>query len=460
MPVHETHVLEELLQLPEAEQLRRARPQRQPSPPPAARGPPRVTRLTNVQLLRGGEIRAEDLWFSEGKVVDPDSLAAEAEVETIDGGGAVCAPGLIDVQINGAFGIDFTTPTLTQAEVDTITRGVLAHGCTSLCPTVITSSGDTYRSVLPLLGRRNGSPEQGACILGAHVEGPFLSTLKYGAHDKRYCAVPSNGFASIVQTYELMDCIAVVTLAPELEGATDAVAGLTARGVRVSLGHSNATLAEAEVALKHGANMVTHLFNAMRSFQHRDPGLVGVLGSRYRHRPYYGIIADGLHAHPASVRMAYQSHPQGCVLVTDAMEAMGMPPGQYRLAGREVTVEAVRVKGGAGIGDVGSANCAKLSGTDTLAGAVPTLIECVRNLCTFTGCHYARALEAASLHPARALGISHRKGTLDFGADADFVLLTAPGEGEAPADALRVISTWVDGQKAYEGEPAAPRSKL
>eukprot|EP00756_Hemistasia_phaeocysticola_P006852 Hpha_TRINITY_DN14022_c0_g2::TRINITY_DN14022_c0_g2_i1::g.44154::m.44154/K01443/nagA, AMDHD2; N-acetylglucosamine-6-phosphate deacetylase len=444
-------------------------PGRPPPPEPrrAARAPveedegshpsSRITRITNIHLLRKGTLVNEDLWICGGRVIDPATLGGRAAAEVVDGKGAVCAPGLIDVQINGAFGIDFTTPTLTGAEVDTICRGVLAHGCTSLCPTVITSSPEMYRAVLPLLRRREGDPERGACILGAHVEGPFLSDQKYGAHDKRYCAVPSKGFEDVVRVYGAMDCIAMVTMAPELEGAYAAVEGLAARGLRVSMGHSNATLAEAERALPHGANMVTHMFNAMRSFQHRDPGLVGLLGSRYPQRPYWGIIADGLHAHPASVRMAYQSHPRGCVLVTDAMEAMGMPPGRYKLAGREVNVELKAVRGGLGVGEVGFAHCARLVGTDTLAGAVPTLIECVRNLCTFTGCSFVRALEAASLHPAQMLGIEHLKGTLEPGADADFVLLTHPGD-RPPAEALQVISTWVGGQPAYIAPEEPPQS--
>eukprot|EP01062_Namystynia_karyoxenos_P002263 TRINITY_DN10812_c0_g1_i1.p1 TRINITY_DN10812_c0_g1~~TRINITY_DN10812_c0_g1_i1.p1 ORF type:complete len:755 (+),score=199.90 TRINITY_DN10812_c0_g1_i1:96-2360(+) len=430
-------------------------------------GDGQVTQITNVLLLRGGSLVDDDLWICDGKIIDPSERFWEARKHgeyaadrVVDGGGAVCAPGLIDVQINGAFGIDFTSTELKAEDVDTVCRGVLAHGCTAICPTVITSSREFYQQVLPLLKRRAGSAERGASILGAHVEGPFLSELKYGAHDKAYCATPTNGFASVVQTYGKMDCISVVTLAPELKGACDAIAGLTARGLRVSLGHSNATLSEAERGLQSGANMVTHMFNAMRSFQHRDPGLVGLLGSAHSQRPYYGIIVDGLHAHPASVRMAYQSHPQGCVLVTDAMEAMGMPPGQYKLAGRDVTVEEAQVRGGLGVGDVGVAHRAVLSGTSTLAGAVPTLIECVRNLCTFTGCDFVRALEAAALHPARFLGIQHRKGTLDFGADADFVLLSAPRKGEPPAQALRVLSTWVAGTEAWSApQPAAAASQ-
>lgn len=418
--------------------------------------PPRITRVTNIRLLRKGALVNEDLWISGGRVIDPETLGGRSAAEVIDGKGAVCAPGLIDVQINGAFGIDFTTPTLTTAEVDTICRGVLGHGCTSLCPTVITSSPEMYRSVLPLLRRREGGIEGGACILGAHVEGPFLSREKYGAHDKRFCAVPEKGFEDVVRVYGAMDCIAMVTLAPELKGAYNAVEGLAARGLKVSMGHSNATLAEAERALPRGANMVTHMFNAMRSFQHRDPGLVGLLGSRYPQRPFWGIIADGLHAHPASVRMAYQSHPTGCVLVTDAMEAMGMPPGRYKLAGREVNVELAAVRGGLGVGEVGFAHCARLVGTDTLAGAVPTLIECVRNLCTFTGCSFVSALEAASLHPAQMLGIEHLKGTLEPGADADFVLLTDPGDGP-PSQALKVLSTWVGGTELYTAPEEPPQ---
>ena len=153
--------------------------------------------------------------------------------------------------------------------------------------------------------------------------------------------------------------------------------------------------------------MITHLFNAMSSFHHRDPGLVGLLGSLDK-RTYYSVIADGIHCHPASINMASKTHPDGLILVTDAMCAMGLPPGQHQLGTLAIDVQEDK---------------AVVAGTDTLAGSVVSMITCVKNLIKFTQCPVVEALQAASLHPARLLGISDRKGTLIVGADADFVLL-------------------------------------
>ena len=235
--------------------------------------------------------------------------------------------------------------------------------------------------------------------MGTHLEGPFLSELKYGAHDINLVRSPTQGFHDAVNTYSVMESVCIVTLAPELEGSLETIKGLSDNGIVVSLGHSSATLVEAEEAVRRGATLVTHMFNAMRSFNHRDPGIVGILGSNISKRPYFGIIVDGLHTHPASVRMAYNTHPSGCVLVTDAMEAMGMPAGTYRLAGKEVTVVDTTVFGG------GNAHKATLSGTDILAGAVPSLIDCVRNFINFTECTVAQGFEAATLYPAEAINV-------------------------------------------------------
>ncbi|KAJ2346902.1 N-acetyl-glucosamine-6-phosphate deacetylase, partial [Coemansia sp. RSA 2618] len=190
-------------------------------------------------------------------------------------------------------------------------------------------------------------------------------------------------------------------------------------------------------AHRSGAKMITHLFNAMTCFHHRDPGIVGPLGdaenghgtkrklgaSTYEFsestpaRSFYGLICDGIHVHPNTVKIAYNSHPAGAVLVSDAMGAMGLPDGQYRLGNMSVDVGLQ--------GDMkDSPRAAVIQGTDTLAGSVVTLIECVRQFKEFTQCSIVEAVEAATLHPAQMLGIEHRKGTLDYGADADIIFLT------------------------------------
>lgn len=169
----------------------------------------------------------------------------------------------------------------------------------------------------------------------------------------------------------------------------------------------------------------SHVFNAMGPFHHRDPGLIGLLGLTHN-RPFYGLILDGLHSHRTSARIIRSCHPDGLVLVTDAMAGLGLPPGEHDLAGQRVEVKA---------------EGAFLVGTDTIAGSIVTMDSCVRTLIEYTDCSIEEALEAASSRPAQVLGIADRKGTLDFGADADFVLLD---------DQLCVRQTYIAGELVFD----------
>lgn len=205
-----------------------------------------------------------------------------------------------------------------------------------------------------------------------------------------------------------------------------------------------ANISQAEEAVEKGATLITHLFNAMHPFHHRDPGIIGLLGAteleegmeakndqhHVVHRPFYGVIADGVHSHPNSIRMAYSTHPDGLVLVTDALAPMGLPSGQYRLGEMDITK---------------SDHDARVTGTDILAGSVITLAQCVRNFRHFTGSTQAQALLGATLHPARALGIEHERGSLTSGAVADLLFLD---------DDLHVKRVFIHGQE-IEAEDVA-----
>nr|CAG4638456.1 EOG090X06GX [Cyclestheria hislopi] len=228
--------------------------------------------------------------------------------------------------------------------------------------------------------------------------------------------------------------IKMITLAPELENSSCVINQLTKCGITVSIGHSMASLPQGETAVSDGATFITHLFNAMLPFHHRDPSLIGLLASTKlpaEKTIYYGVIADGIHTHPAALRIAYSTHPKGIVLVTDAMSALGLQPGRYKLGYQDVDV---------------TEKCALLAGTSTLCGSIATMDKCVRHFKKASGCSTVQALEAATLHPALALGIADKKGTLDFGADADLVFLD---------EQLNVISTWIASQRVYQN-PAFP----
>jgi len=366
----------------------------------------------------------------DGAIVDPKQLFWEGILAdaTVDCEGRILAPGFIDLQLNGAFGADFCVagPGLEDG-VRLVARRLVEYGVTAFLPTVITSSLGSYCDIIPKIVPSPASRGCGAAVLGVHLEGPFISPDKAGCHPIEHVCDADGQPDALRRACGSTSHVKLVTLAPERPGAMACIGELVAQGIAVSAGHSTATAAQMEVAQAAGVRMVTHLFNAMPAFHPREPGLVGVLGSTAQPRPFFGLIADGVHVHPASVKLAHAVRPDGVVLVSDAMVAMGLPEGTYNF-------------GDAGAVEVVSGDRACKAGTDTLAGAVVPLDECVRRFKRYTGCSVVEAIEAASLHCAQALGIDTRKGTLEVGADADFVLLD---------DDLFVCSTYLAGDLVW-----------
>lgn len=395
-----------------------------------------VTQFTNCTILKNHQLINEDVWVQEGKIINPGPLffgEKKSADHKINCNGNILAPGFIDIQINGAFGVDFSYDIVDAASgeevVGKVGKGILAHGVTSYCPTVVTSPSEVYHKVLPNIQRRKGGAH-GATVLGVHVEGPFINKEKKGAHPEQHIKSPDEGMKSVVDMYgEGFNNVSVITLGPELAGSMEVVAGCVERGVCVSLGHTMAELPQGEEAVRRGACLITHLFNAMQSFHHRDPGLVGLLTSDKleNKRVWYGIIADGVHAHPAAIRIAYKTNFESLVLVTDAILAMGFKDGRYRFGQQEIEVRGDK---------------AYVADTDTLTGSVATMQSSIAKFIKFSRCSIVEALEAASLHPAQAIGISDKKGTLEYGSDADFVILS-------PED-LSVVSTWIEGHCVYD----------
>ena len=272
-----------------------------------------MLRLTNVRAVRprggwnkdAGE-KAEfelgppddDIWIQDGTFVDGErkfwQVSSEREFyhgepQVIDCANLIASPGFIDVQINGAFGIDFTSEHLTEEDVAKVARGILAHGVTSFCPTIVTSPPEFYSTVLPRMCRKK--LDDGAEIMGLHLEGPFISADKKGAHRPEF--VRSVCDLDVYGTHHL-DRVDIVTVAPELDNATECIRKLSRRGIIVSIGHTMADYAVAKNAVKEGARCITHLFNAHSTFHHRDPGLMGLLGTpKIRSSMHYGIIPDG-----------------------------------------------------------------------------------------------------------------------------------------------------------------------
>ncbi|XP_075234932.1 N-acetylglucosamine-6-phosphate deacetylase [Lycorma delicatula] len=391
----------------------------------------KIIKFSNCCLLRDHTIVKEDLWIRRGKILNPQTLffsEKKAPDEIIDCWGALISPGFIDLQINGGFGTDFThEKENVEQGVTVVAKGVVAHGVTAFLPTIVSSSPETYSTILPKLRKRMGG-EEGAAVLGVHLEGPFISPLKKGAHDEKVLQSFPNGYETLKETYGRMHNVALLTLAPEIPNALDVITRVKKdyQKLIISIGHTNADMDTGLKAIECGASFITHLFNCMNLFHHRDPGLLGLVATVTDKPLTFGLIPDGLHTHPASIRIAHRVKPEGCVIVTDAISALGLPEGTHHLG-----VNKIDVRDGA----------AYISGTETLCGSIRPFNHCVKLFKTSTGCSLVEALEAGSLHPAKTLNIQKHKGTLNFGADADFILLN---------DNLDVIQTWVGGKCAYK----------
>lgn len=353
-----------------------------------------------------------DLACRDGVIVD----AVGSGAIVVDGAGLLVAPGFVDLQCNGGLGIDLASNPEGIWELAAL---LPRFGVTAWLPTIVTTPPGIVERALATLAAGPPAGWRGASPVGLHLEGPFLSEDKRGAHPATLLCPPS---LDAMAGWSRDAGVALVTLAPELEGALEVIAALVERGVVVSLGHSAATEAQAVAAVQAGATWVTHLFNAMALLHHREPGLAGV--ALNDERLSVGLIADGVHVHPTMVALAQRALADRLTLVTDAVAALGMPSGQQVMGRAEVSVgdDGVRLADG------------------TLAGSNLAMDQAVRNLVAFTGCSPEAAVRAATATPAGVLG-DERRGSPAPGANADLVLLT---------HSLEVVATIVGGEIVYD----------
>lgn len=359
-------------------------------------------------LIDGGRIVA---------VGGPD-LTAPDGAAIRDASGLVLAPGFLDLQINGGFGKDFTADPATIWEV---AARLPRFGVTGFLPTIITSPPETVRRAQAVL--RSGPPAgwSGARPLGLHLEGPFLNPDKKGAHNPAHLRPATT---TGIEGWSPEASVRLVTLAPELPGALEAIAELVRRGVVVSTGHSTATFEQATAAFDAGARYATHLFNAMPALHHREPGLVAAALSDPRIT--IGLIPDGLHVHPALVALVWRLlGPDRLNLVTDAMAAMGMTPGDYVLGDFRVSVDETSARLPDG----------------TLAGCVLSLDAILRAFRACTGASLPDTIATVTSTPARLLGLHDGRGHIKPGVPADLVLMTAMGE---------IVETYVEGKLLFQ----------
>ncbi len=335
-----------------------------------------------------------------------DGRLVPGNVEIVDGriaayglrgrnGRGIAAPGFVDVQVNGFGGVDFL-----EAGADGYRRAgeaLLETGVTSFLPTLITAPEE---ELVTALAEVPAVADGGPKIVGVHLEGPFLAERRLGTHPPAARRDPD---AALLE--RLLDAgpVRMMTLAPELPGALELIDLLVAREVTVSCGHSDATAEQANAAFDRGARMVTHLFNAMRPFNHRDPGIVGA--ALARDDVFVEIILDGIHLAPTTAAVVWRAAAGRVALVTDAVAAASVAGGSYSLGGVALQVQDGAVRAPEGM----------------LAGSLLTMIDAVRNLHTL-GVAIEDALAAASTVPARALGL-RETGRLDVGLPADIVVL-------------------------------------
>jgi N-acetylglucosamine-6-phosphate deacetylase len=364
--------------------------------------------ITARRLLRGNEIvEYPQINIQDGYITSILSRERGHPTDTYPRG--LLAPAYLNIHLHGAMGHDVMEAT--PQALHAIAVALAGHGVGGYFPTTVTSSTeDTLHALDGIAGviEKNASAD-GAVPLGIHLEGPFLCSIKRGVHPPDLLVPPSIPlFDRFWQASRGQ--IRIMTIAPELPTALELIEHASNSGVVCSLGHSNATLAEAEAGFRSGARSATHTFNAMRRLDHRDPGITAhVLDND---RLFAEIICDGIHVDPAMVRLFGKAKgSQRSILITDGMSATGMPEGHYKLGGLDVEVAHGQCTSGG-----------------ALAGSVLTMDQAVRNFASYTGEGLASSVLAATRNPAHLMGLHEEWGYVEEGREANFVALSPDGK--------------------------------
>ncbi|WP_313252230.1 N-acetylglucosamine-6-phosphate deacetylase [Stenotrophomonas sp.] len=376
------------------------------------------TVLRNGRILAGENFRDDvAVVVEDGRIVavlaDDDASLQAADVQ-VDLGGGWLMPGFIDVQVNGGGGALFNN----QTDVDALRTMMAGHrrfGTTGMLPTLISDDAEVMARAVQ--ATRDAIAAKVPGVLGIHLEGPYIAPARKGTHDAGKFRVPD---ADEVRMATALDNgVTLITLAPE-RVPVETIRQMVANGAIVAAGHTAATYEEIRAGLDAGVSGFTHLYNAMSPLQGRDPGTVGA--ALEDPHSWCGVIVDGVHVHPASLRVALAAKPRGKVfLVTDAMPMVGSDSPAFELYGEVITAVDGVVRNAAG----------------SLAGSALDMATAVRNTVQLLGLPLAEASRMASTYPARFIGLGERYGHIAAGYAADFVLLD---------EALQVRATWIAGQ--------------
>lgn len=376
-----------------------------------------------MHIINGRIITLDTVLDGHTLVIEAGKIAAIVPAESappaseiLDAQGLWVAPGFIDVHVHGGDGHD--TMDATPQAIHSMARFFARHGVTSYFPTTMSAPAEAIARAIANVAACP-QPEDGAQHLGVHVEGPYLSKDYPGAQNPDVLRLPdpqeyTGWFESGV--------VRLITAAPEIEGALELIDAGVRQGIEFAIGHSGASYEEVITAADHGVRQATHTFNGMLGLHHRRPGTLG--GVLTDDRIYAQMIADGIHLHPAIVRLLVRAKdPSRVILITDAMRAAGLPDGDYDLGDQPVTVQdgIARISNG------------------SLAGSTATMDHVVRSTMQFAGLTLPQAVMMATTVPARAMKLSH-KGIITAGGDADIVLLD---------DDVQVQATIVCGRVVY-----------
>lgn len=360
--------------------------------------------IQHAKALIGNEFQTDvDIRIGQGVITEIGQHLAANGDEVLDAAGKTVLPGFVDVHIHGCVGCDTMRG---EADIRKMARFLRTTGVAAFCPTTMSASIEDTRSAIQAIRAVMDRPEpEGSMVLGAHMEAPFLDGCKCGAQRREFFMNPSMEHFNAM-TGEDYDAVCIMTLAPEREGSEAFIREATAKGVAISVGHTSATGEQTHRAADWGATRITHTFNAQTPLHHREPGVVGAALSDDRF--YCELICDGIHLHPDILRLTSKAKGMDkTVVVSDSMEAAGMPDGQYDLGG-----QAVFVKDGA----------ARLA-SGTLAGSVLTMPVAFRNLIRF-GLEPLQAAVMCTRTPAESIN-NHVAGRIAVGSPAPLTMWSA-----------------------------------
>ncbi|MCW3979558.1 MAG: N-acetylglucosamine-6-phosphate deacetylase [Candidatus Bathyarchaeota archaeon] len=382
----------------------------------------RGTIVTPREFIQNGHVVVES-----GKITHVGSGVSSSAGRVLDYGDCLVAPGFIDLHVHGGGGHDVMGASIEG--LNGLSRFLAAGGVTSLLATAYSASQEDILAATKTVAKAVKEGLEGSEILGLHIEGPYVNPKMAGALSVAHVRPPS--IDELEEIYRAAGgALGIVTLAPEMEGAIEAVAWLRSKGVIPSAGHTDATHAEMMAAVEAGLSHAAHLFNRMRPFHHREPGAVGA--ALADDRVSVELIADGVHLHPSTLRLAARAKGPGRIaLVSDVIFAAGLPDGEYQLG-----AEQIRVQGGRSLLESGA-----------LAGSTIRLCDAVRYAVETASLPVTEAIEMASSTPARIIGMAEKKGRLAPGMDADLTVLGRDYE---------VLLTMVGGGVVYERGKCTP----